>query len=325
MPPYDAGQNYYDLLGVRPSASAEEIRRRYKFLVIAFHPDRFVRTPEHHALAELHIKQVNEAYRVLADPQARAHYDMLRLAAGGHSSPGATSAPWLAQMQQELDHARTRITQLEQEAGGWRARLEAATSERTYILHEQAERDREHQQARVALEAEVNRLTEQLAQLARERVALDNQLREQASEASQKTTHLAQELASRERLVENLAATKAEWEKSNQARHELLAQQVRRLQTEITQREGLLAQQRQAHSALQEKLARQEHEARLAQQAQANALRGKQQEVDSLLAGDRLGAGARRREQKALRLWQAVAIIAILNTLLLLGLLLARL
>ena len=118
MPPQEPAQNHYDVLGVRPSASAEEIRRRYKFLVIAFHPDRFVRTPEHHALAELRIKQVNEAYRVLGDAQARAQYDMLRLAAGnqfgaGGQAPGV-AAPWLAQMQHELEQAHTRITQLEQ-------------------------------------------------------------------------------------------------------------------------------------------------------------------------------------------------------------------
>ena len=92
MTPPDLSQNFYDLLGVRSSATAEEIRRRYKFLVIAFHPDRFVRTPEHHAMAELRIKQVNEAYRVLSDPHARAQYDTLRLATlGGQPATGPAS------------------------------------------------------------------------------------------------------------------------------------------------------------------------------------------------------------------------------------------
>lgn len=328
MPLLDATPNHYAVLGVRPTASAEEIRRRYKFLVVAFHPDRFARTPEHHGLAEQHIKQVNEAYRVLADPQARAQYDVLRLAAGSQATmggqPPAGAAPWLAQMQQELDHARTRIAQLEQEASGWRARADAAAGEHAHLVQTQTAREREHQQARVALEAEVNRLSGQLADLARERVALDNQMREQSTQATQKTAHLTQELASRERLVENLAASKAEWEKSNQSRYELMVQQVRRLQEDVAQRDAALAQQRQAHSALQERMARQEHETRLAQQSLSNALRGKQQEVDALLSGDKLTVEARRREQKALRLWQVVAIIAILNTLLLLGLLLAQ-
>jgi curved DNA-binding protein CbpA len=328
MPPQEPAQNHYDVLGVRPSASAEEIRRRYKFLVIAFHPDRFVRTPEHHALAELRIKQVNEAYRVLGDAQARAQYDMLRLAAGnqfgaGGQAPGV-AAPWLAQMQHELEQAHTRITQLEQEVGGWRARLDAAAAERSFLQQQQAERERDHQQTRQDLEAEISRLTGQLEQLVRDRAALDVQLRDQATQASRKTTQLAQELASRERLVENLAATKAEWEKSNQTRQDLLAQQVRKLQEELARREGTLAQQNQAHITLQERLARVEQEARLSHQSLSHALRSKQQEVDSLLAEGGLANEVRRREQRSVRLWQIAAIIAILNTLLLLALLLAQ-
>jgi curved DNA-binding protein CbpA len=328
MPPQELAQNHYEVLGVRPTASAEEIRRRYKFLVIAFHPDRFVRTPEHHALAELRIKQVNEAYRVLSDPPARAQYDMLRLAAGsqpgiGSQTPGV-AAPWLAQMQHELEQAHTRITQLEQEVGGWRARLDAATAEKAFLQQQQAERERDHQRVRQELEAEISRLSGQLEQLVRERTALDVQLHEQATQASRKTTALAQELASRERLVENLAATKAEWEKSNQTRHELLAQQVRKLQEDLARRETALAQQNQAHITLQERLARIEQEGRLSHQSLAYALRNKQQEVDNLLAEGNLASEARHREQRSVRLWQIATVIAVLNTLLLLALLLAQ-
>ena len=315
-------QNYYDLLGVRPSASAEEIRRRYKFLVIAFHPDRFVRTPEHHALAELRIKQVNEAYRVLSDPQARAQYDLLRLTALSGTAPSA-AAPWLAQFQQELEHARARIAHMEQEADGWRIRLEAAAGEKAALQRAQAERDRQQQQAYQALEAEIGRLRQQLEQLARERVALDRELKDQATEASQKTSRLTEELATRERLVENLAASKAQWEKSNQSRQELLAQQVRKLQEDVARRDATLAQQKQAYLALQERLAHSEQEARLAHLSLSNALRGKQGEIDSLMAEGKETTEAHSREQRSVRLWQVVALIAILNTLLL-GLLLLR-
>jgi curved DNA-binding protein CbpA len=328
MPPLEASQNHYDLLGVRPSASIEEIRRRYKFLVIAFHPDRFVRTPEHHALAELRIKQVNEAYRVLSDPQARAQYDLLRLAAAGNQPAAgyqaSAAAPWLAQMQHDLEQAHTRIAQLEQEIGGWRARLDAAASEKTFLQQAQAERERQHQQARLALDAEVSLLTQQLEQLARERTVLDARIKEQATTANQKTAQLSQELASRERLVENLAATKAEWEKSNQSRQDLLVQQVRKLQEDVARRDKSLAQQNQAHITLQERLARVEQEAHLAQHSLAHALRSKQQELDNLLAESGLALEAHNREQRSVRLWQVVALIAILNTLLLLVLLLIR-
>ena len=54
------------------------------------------------------------------------------------------------------------------------------------------------------------------------------------------------------------------------------------------------------------------------------SLRGKQGEIDSLLTEGRAAAEAHSREQRAVRLWQVAALIAILNTLLLLALLLAR-
>jgi hypothetical protein len=55
------------------------------------------------------------------------------------------------------------------------------------------------------------------------------------------------------------------------------------------------------------------------------ALRAKQQEADALRSEQVAGETEHTRERKAVRLWQIAAIIAILNTLLLLGLLLARL
>lgn len=319
----ESAQNYYDVLGVRPNAAPEEIRRRYKFLVIAFHPDRFVRTPEHHALAELRLKQVNEAYRVLSDPQARAHYDMLRLTAFGGQTQGVVG-PWLSQVQYELEQARARIAQLEQEVAGLRSRLESAGNEKTALQQELGERNRLHQQDQHSREAEVARLTGQLEQLARERAALDSQLRQQIAQTEQKTTQLGQELASQHRLVENLTTTKAEWEKSTQSRQDLLSQQVRKLKDDVARREASLQQQKQANAALQERLTQVEHEARLASQAMAGALRNKQQEVDSLLAASKQVEEDQGRERRSIKLWQVAAVIAIVNTLLLLALFLMR-
>lgn len=320
----DTAPNYYDILGVRPTATTEEIRRRYKFLVIAFHPDRFLRTPEHHALAEQRIKQVNEAYRVLSDSQARTQYDLLRLSTLSGSSSALNVQPYLLRLQQEIADAQARTAQLEQELGALRTRLDTASEEKAAAAQAQVEREDRHQQERKALEGEIERLTRQLEQLARERAALDGQLQEQQRRASKRTTQLAQELAHQERLVENLAATKAEWEKSNQSRYDLLTQQVRRLQDDIKQRDALLAQQRLVQRGLEERLANAEHEGRLATQALSAALRSKQQELEAFIADSQHSAEAQLHAQKGVRLWQIVAVIAILNTLILLGLLLVR-
>jgi len=59
---------FYDTLGVRPVASADEVRDAYRRLARRHHPDRGGRDPA--AMAAL-----NEAYRVLGHPVRRAAYD----------------------------------------------------------------------------------------------------------------------------------------------------------------------------------------------------------------------------------------------------------
>lgn len=322
----DSAPNHYDILGVRSTATGDDIRRRYKFLVIAFHPDRFVRTPEHHALAEQRLKLINEAYRVLSDPQARAQYDLLRITAGGSGAGGSGAAlqPYVAQLQQEVALVQARSTQLEQEVSGLRARCETLLADKTALLEAQGVRDAAHADERTALAAEVARLKEELAQLVRDHAALQAKLRDQQAKASHKAARLSEDLANQERLVENLAATKADWEKSSQSRYDLLTQQVRKLQEELKQRNAALVQQRLVQRGLEERLANVEHEARLSTQELATSLRTARQEAEALAEVTERVSAVQTGAQKAVRLWQVVAVIAILNTLLLLGLLLWR-
>jgi curved DNA-binding protein CbpA len=66
--------HYYRMLGVPAGASQEEIARAYRKLARQFHPD--LNPPERKWWAEEQMKQLNEAYAVLNDPQARARYDI---------------------------------------------------------------------------------------------------------------------------------------------------------------------------------------------------------------------------------------------------------
>lgn len=323
MPANDVQPDFYDLLGVGPAASSEEIRRRYRFLVMAFHPDRFSRNPEHHALAEQRIKQVNAAFSVLSDPQARARYDVVRLAGILGPRVAAPSSQY-AQLQRELEQARGRAHQAEQDVHLLRTWQEAIIAEKASLQRDLDDRERAFRSERQALEAEAKILTLQLEQLARERMTLDQLLKDQLAQANSKAAQLTQELASRERFVENLAATKADWERSNQSRLELMAQQLRRLQEELSARNAALAQQRHAHMTLEERLARVERDARQAAQSLANALQLKQQEAETLQVGVRTAEDAKRREQRTIRLWQIAALIGIVNTLILFILLFVR-
>src|SRR5258706_8029135 len=66
--------DYYQILEVSPDASQETIKEQYRFLVQAWHPDRFS-SPSQKLKAEEKIKEVNTAYQILGDPAKREEYD----------------------------------------------------------------------------------------------------------------------------------------------------------------------------------------------------------------------------------------------------------
>ncbi|RDV14320.1 tetratricopeptide repeat protein [Pontibacter diazotrophicus] len=64
--------NLYNVLGIRPEASLQEVKGAYKRLALKYHPDR---NPGN-ARAEELFKLVNSAYQTLSNPSKRARYDM---------------------------------------------------------------------------------------------------------------------------------------------------------------------------------------------------------------------------------------------------------
>jgi molecular chaperone DnaJ len=82
-----AKRDYYEILGVSKSSSADEIKKAYRKVAMQFHPDRNPGDKE----AEDKFKEAAEAYEILSDADKKAKYDRFGHAAFGPGTGGGAS------------------------------------------------------------------------------------------------------------------------------------------------------------------------------------------------------------------------------------------
>jgi curved DNA-binding protein CbpA len=82
-------RNYYEVLGIPPGATTDQIKKKYRELARKYHPD----VVQDKAFGQRVFTQINQAYHVLADPERRAQYNstLAPHSSNGSSSNGSTN------------------------------------------------------------------------------------------------------------------------------------------------------------------------------------------------------------------------------------------
>src|SRR5438067_157339 len=99
-----AAKDYYDILGVKKTATDEELKKAYRNLAKKHHPDRNKGNKE----AENKFKEISEAYAVLSDKEKREQYDRLGREAFAGGNPFGASGFDFSQFAEQFGRASGR-------------------------------------------------------------------------------------------------------------------------------------------------------------------------------------------------------------------------
>lgn len=89
-------RDYYEVLGLARTATADDIRKAYRRLAMQYHPDK---NPDNKEEAEVRFKEISESYEVLSDENKRARYDQY-----GHQGVKSSFGPGGFDFERDFTH-----------------------------------------------------------------------------------------------------------------------------------------------------------------------------------------------------------------------------
>ena len=109
-----AAKDYYDILGVKKTATDDELKKAYRTLAKKYHPDKNKGNKE----AENKFKEISEAYAVLGDKEKREQYDRLGREAFSGGSPFGAGGFDFSQFAEQFGRATGRARSGRRTTGG---------------------------------------------------------------------------------------------------------------------------------------------------------------------------------------------------------------
>ncbi|WPH02185.1 pre-mrna-splicing factor cwf23 [Acrodontium crateriforme] len=115
----NASADFYELLGVDPTASESEVRRAYRKTALKYHPDKNAGKPD--VIEKFHLLQI--AYDVLSDPSVKELYDNARRARDERKARDAAYEGRRKWMKEDLER---------RESGAFKRKRDEAEEEETF-------------------------------------------------------------------------------------------------------------------------------------------------------------------------------------------------
>ena len=131
-------RRYYEILGVAPDCSLDELKAAYRDLLVVWHPDRFQQVARLRFRGEEHTKQVNAAFQFLETRHGQYTETMLMDDDSASREQLRVANESMQEARRELEETRCQVEEIQRQASSNRRHFQNALK-RAYSQRKAAE------------------------------------------------------------------------------------------------------------------------------------------------------------------------------------------